>query len=591
LSLPASAHCPLPAHAAAIARTCCSAVILRRFKVLSICGASRDDMRRRSGLAPAPIEFLPRRFYLVVVRERQACSIHRPQDSERDDSSERNLYPSTPGIHFVSLQEQLLASHELVLGIPQTIRFNAFLTSLLSGASSTTLVRDPVRRQAAQVDVDPERVHYFFLRRRHLREEIQAIHLICRWRLLYLQLQPHEALAPFEHLPYLFSSFLSPSNAFDPPNLLVSLAGIAKGLEKELLGPRAGAGSISSSGSSWDAQSEDDSRFWTISHRFVVFSSQAATNNEPKHSEAKPVESSELEETISALKRRRVSLVITLRSTQNDTPAFAARGLDVLDISSSAGSSSTIPVGDKLAPPDEVLVTRFLEACEGAEGLIAVSNLSSPGCVSAATCIGCYLMKHFNFTAQEAVGWLRFCLPVKIPMVWELFLGQMQAQMWLEGERFRRVREGDRPDSPTSDSTHINIGKISLGRLSLLGTRDRDRHRSDPQAATIPGSTCLSGRTQESQQSPTAAATTAQLKRRPLTQGSAGSRRYHRSTDGTSLRADFALMHKFLHQTPATSVRSTTNSPTAVLHAVPSRPKASGRSSEGTPASCTEALA
>ncbi|ETM99894.1 hypothetical protein PPTG_24362 [Phytophthora nicotianae INRA-310] len=96
--------------------------------------------------------------------------------------------------------------------------------------------------------------------------------------------------------------------------------------------------------------------------------------------------------------------------------------------------------------------------------------------------------------------------------------------MWREGERFRRTREGDFSDplsaSPTSDSTHINIGKISLGRLSLLGTRDRSRHRSDSFTASIPITTCLSSRSQESQQSPTAATTAAQLKRRPLTQGS-----------------------------------------------------------------------
>ncbi|KAG2897898.1 hypothetical protein PC116_g17366 [Phytophthora cactorum] len=168
--------------------------------------------------------------------------------------------------------------------------------------------------------------------------------------------------------------------------------------------------------------------------------------------------------------------------------------------------------------------------------------------------------------------------------------------MWREGERFRRGREGDLPDgisaSPTSDSTHINIGKISLGRLSLLGTRDRDKRRSDSYTANIPVTTCLSSRSQEPQQSPTAATTTAQLKRRPLTQGSIGGRRYHRSTD-TSSRADFALMHKFLHQTPTShrSTSSSTNSSPSGLHPIPSRPKASARSPDGTPASCTEALA
>ncbi|KAG7387417.1 Dual specificity protein phosphatase cdc14a [Phytophthora pseudosyringae] len=555
-------------------------------------------MGRRSGLFPAPIEFLPRRFYLVVVRERPICSIHRTKDDNSNPAptSERLLFPRTPGIQFVSLQEQLPSSSEFVLGIQQTIRFNSFLTSILSAATSPPEVEDPAALRHPEGS-GPGDVHYFFLRRRHLREEIQAIHLICRWRLLHLQLPPREALAPFEHLPYLFSSFLSSSTSFDPPNLLVSLAGIAKGQEKELLGPVNAANSTS--GSAWDAlreHSDDEPNLWTISRRFVVYGRQGGAESGRRQTESKPDdESAELEDTISALKRRRVSLVVTLSKMHSDASTFASRGLEILDISSSISASPSMsPLNDKLPPSDEVLVSRFLEACEVTGGLIAVNGWSGSGCTSAATCIGCYLMKHANFTSQEAIGWLQLCRPAKIPMAWELFLGRMQSQMWLEGERFRRVGKGDPPDditsSAASDSTHINIGKISLGRLSLLGTRDRDKHRADSHVASIPVSTCLSSRTQEPQQSPTAATTTAQLKRRPLTQGSTGTRRYHRSTDGTSLRADFALMHKFLHQTPTVSP-STANANTSSLHSVPSRPKASARPPDGTPANCTEALA
>ncbi|GMF26901.1 unnamed protein product [Phytophthora fragariaefolia] len=451
--------------------------------------------------------------------------------------------------------------------------------------------------------VGSEKVHYFFLRRRHLHEEIQAIHLICRWRLLCLQLPPHEALAPFEHLPYLFSSYLTSSNSFDPPNLLVSLAGIAKGLEKELLCQFGSAGTSSMSVPNWDVLAENtgcESNLWTISQRFIVYYGLRAGETEACSGlkSAKPkqeVQPEYLNGTILALKRRKVSLVLNLSKTNCEIGTFTAQGLEAMDISLPA--PTTISPVETIVPSDEALVNRFLEACEGTEGIIAVNALSGSGCVSAATCIGCYLMKHSNFTSQEAIGWLRFCLPVKIPLAWELFLGQMQSQMWLDGERFRRAREGDGiSESPSSDAAHINIGKISLGRVSLLGTRDRDRHRGDLHVANIPVTTCLSGRAQEPQQSLTAATTTAQLKRRPLTQGSVGSRRYHRNIDGTNLRADFALMHKFLHQTPSTSTRSTASTTTSATstippHAVPSRPKASARSPDGAPANCTEALA
>ncbi|OWZ22825.1 Dual specificity protein phosphatase [Phytophthora megakarya] len=489
-------------------------------------------MKCRSSVPPTPIEFFPRRFYLVIVRERTTCSMHRAKNEATNliPTSERHLFPRTPGVQFVSLQEHLpstSSSSENILGISQTIRFNSFLTSMLRAG--------------------PKNVHYFFLRRRHLREEIQAIHLICRWRLLYLHLPPHEALSPFEHLPYVFSSFLSSFESFDPPNILVSLTGIAKGLERELL-----------------------------------------VENERSADTKQYDMSTDLEDTISAVKRRRVSLVIAVSKMHSGISTFTEHGLEVLDISSSTTSPS-----DKLDRSNERLISRFLDTSEGTEGLIAVYASPGSGLMSAITCIGCFLMKHSNFTSQEAIGWLQFCLPVKISMTWVLFLKHMQSQMWLEGERFRRVRDDNLPDditnSSTTDSMHINIGKISLGRGSLLGTRDRDKHRVDSYTANIPVGTCLSTRSHESELSPTTSTTTAQLKRRPLTQGSAGSRRYHRNSDGTSLRADFALMHKFLHQTPSSS-RSTpnsTNSSPSGIHAVPSRPKASTPSSTS---SC-EALA
>ncbi|KAJ8576583.1 hypothetical protein ON010_g2627 [Phytophthora cinnamomi] len=521
-------------------------------------------------------------------------------------TADRHLFPRTPGIQFVSLQDQLLPSTpscgEFLLGIPQTIRFNSFLTGILRSTATSPLVEDSATLCDA-AKVGSEKAHYFFLRRRHLREEIQAVHLICRWRLLYLKLPPHEALAPFEHLPYLFSPYLSSSDPFDPPNLLVSLVGIASGLEKEILGRYTRTNGTTEP--TWDllAHSDEEPKLWTISQRFLVYNGsctgEAGSDESRKSAGLKQDEQpDDLRDTLSVFKRRKVSLVVNMSKPNCEPSVFSTEGLETLDIAATPSAfTSTLSHDDKLAPMDEVLVSRFLEACEGTEGLIAVNASSELGCVSAATCIGCYLMKHSNFTSQEAIGWLRFCLPVKIPLAWELFLGQMQSQMWLEGERFRRAREGDDiSESPTSDAMHINIGKISLGRVSLLGTRDRDRHRADPHTANIPVTTCLSSRTQEPHQSPTAATTSAQLKRRPLTQGSAGSRRYHRSTDGTSLRADFALMHKFLHQTPSTSTRSpatttsSTTTATTPLHAVPSRPKAS-RSPDGTPANCTEALA
>lgn len=63
------------------------------------------------------------------------------------------------------------------------------------------------------------------------------------------------------------------------------------------------------------------------------------------------------------------------------------------------------------------ILNQFLSLCENESGAIAVhckaglgrtgkSHLNIPG-----TCIAAYLMKHYHFTAAEAIGYIRICRP------------------------------------------------------------------------------------------------------------------------------------------------------------------------------------
>lgn len=201
-------------------------------------------------------------------------------------------------------------------------------------------------------------------------------------------------------------------------------------------------------------------------------------------------------------------------------------------------------------------------------------------------------MKHLTFTSDEVIGWLQFCLVLDIPLARKRFLSQMQSLMWVEGERFRQRNDvsllHDSIAIRKSDSTHMKVGKMSLGRLSLLGVRYREKNLFESVNAINTLSDSLSSRTLEVQQSPTRATAIAQMKRRPLTQGSPGSRRHYRSTDSANVRADFALMHKYLHQTPPGPIRSVSNVTIPSLH---THGKISACASTGTSANCTEALA
>lgn len=77
-----------------------------------------------------------------------------------------------------------------------------------------------------------------------------------------------------------------------------------------------------------------------------------------------------------------------------------------------------------------------MEVCEQAEGAIAVHCKAGLG--RTGTLVGMYLMKHFGFTAQEVIAWIRIARPGSIIGPQQHFVCDMQAVMWREGEKYRR---------------------------------------------------------------------------------------------------------------------------------------------------------
>ena len=59
------------------------------------------------------------------------------------------------------------------------------------------------------------------------------------------------------------------------------------------------------------------------------------------------------------------------------------------------------------------------------------------------TCIGCYAMKHYGFTAAEVIGWMRVSRPGSVIGQQQQFLEEMQAPMHAEGTAFRRRVSAD----------------------------------------------------------------------------------------------------------------------------------------------------
>jgi cell division cycle 14 len=54
-------------------------------------------------------------------------------------------------------------------------------------------------------------------------------------------------------------------------------------------------------------------------------------------------------------------------------------------------------------------------------------------------------MKHYGFSAREAIGWMRVCRPGSVIGPQQQYLESIEARMWDEGAAFRRTRRLPQP--------------------------------------------------------------------------------------------------------------------------------------------------
>merc|ERR1712154_703878 len=121
----------------------------------------------------------------------------------------------------------------------------------------------------------------------------------------------------------------------------------------------------------------------------------------------------------------KVSTIIRLNKKCYDKRIFTKAGYDHHDMY----------FIDGITPSDQI-IAKFNEICENAKGVLAVHCKAGLG--RTGSCIGCYIMKHYAWSASQVICWLRVCRPGSVIGPQQQFLEMQQPKMWRLGDQYRK---------------------------------------------------------------------------------------------------------------------------------------------------------
>jgi len=185
-----------------------------------------------------------------------------------------------------------------------------------------------------------------------------------------------------------------------------------------------------------------------------------------------------------------VSVVVRLNDEEYDKGLFIDAGI----------SHADLYFDDCTVPPPKVVV-KFLQIVERSEGTVAVHCKAGLG--RTGTLIALYLMKHYEFTAREAMGWLRVLRPGSVIGKQQQFLVDQEPTMARARERSLSggspgppltqpeltalsITADDPGERSTADAeSETQAKEVAEGMARKSNLRAQSQQQSDAQAATV----------------------------------------------------------------------------------------------------------
>lgn len=145
-------------------------------------------------------------------------------------------------------------------------------------------------------------------------------------------------------------------------------------------------------------------------------------------------------------RKHNVKCIVRLNKKIYDSKRFTDAGFQHVDLFFIDGST-----------PSDQIVKKFLDLAEGCNGGLAVHCKAGLG--RTGTLIGCYIMKHYKFTAAEVIAWLRICRPGSVIGPQQSFLEEKQSWLWAQGDLYRSKYKSALNINSVANSPRVTITK------------------------------------------------------------------------------------------------------------------------------------